>query len=138
MFKTLNRVGYARFPHLVSFWGVESNPHYAPLGNDGSYSQPCGGAVFYISGIGDVIVEFDDTSCGDFGRRWNAAVTIATTGQKWFFGVDRNQDDEDIDADMRWNVAASYGVYRATHGIGGQWLVNLTSRAVKSAVEMQR
>lgn len=140
MFRTLNSIGSPRAPRLVSFWGAETNSHYEPSRacNGGGYSQPCGGAVFYIPNIGDVIVIFDDTSCGDFGRRWNAAITIAVTGQTWYFGIDEMQDTGNLDADIRWNIAASHGVYRATRGIGGQWLVNLASRAVKSAVEMQR
>jgi hypothetical protein len=129
---TLNLAGRMQQPQLVSFWGAEGNPHANPAtcNNGGGYYQPYGGALWFVPGIGDVVVEYDDNSCGDFGSRWDAQITICATGRQWLFGVDQMQDDADGD---RWNVAASHGVYRAVRGISGWQLIHATREAVKTA-----
>lgn len=56
---------------IAAFWGSESNPHAdaAHAGDGGGYFQPCGGAVARLKDGRDVVVCYDDRSCGEFGTR---------------------------------------------------------------------
>lgn len=121
-------------PRMISVWGEETNPFANPdlCNNGGGYFQPAGGAVWATS-VGDVVVDWFDDSCGDFGDRWSATITIAATGHEWRFSLDCIGGD--VDADERWNVAAANGVYDAT-GLDADELIHVTSLAVAWAARM--
>lgn len=133
--KTLKLIGHYVMPQLVSYWGEETNPYAdgATCGNGGGYFQPAGGALWSVPNVGDVLVLYEDTSCGDFGDRWIAKIIICATGHEWGFVVDQLRRSDEQEELARWCDAASYGVYRALHGIGGHWLIRLTREAVETA-----
>lgn len=121
-------------PRMISVWGEETNPFANPdtCNNGGGYFQPAGGAV-WATGIGDVIVDWYDNSCGDFGDRWDATIIVAATGHEWRFALDCIGGD--VDADERWNNAAALGLYVAT-GLDADELLRDTSVAVEWAARM--
>ena len=121
-------------PCMINCWGEETNPfaNGALCNNGGGYSQPAGGAV-WATPVGDVIVDWYDDNCGDFGARWGAMITVAETGHEWRFGLDSvGRDPAD---DERWNVAAAQGLYDAT-GLDADEMLFVTSRAVAWAARM--
>lgn len=138
---TLNMTGHMQQPQLISFWGSEGNSfaNSDTCCNGGGYRQPYGGALWFVPGMGDVVVDFEDTSCGDFGSRWNVQIEICATGHQWLMGIDQLRDSDEQQEDRCWNSAASHGVYRVLHGISGQWLVRITREVVETAAyRMQR
>ena len=68
---------------IVSVYGFNANPSYdaSKANNGGGYWQPCGVALISLGDGQLVTVEFDDLSCGDFGRRESYIVEI--DGFKW-------------------------------------------------------
>ena len=129
---TINYTSNRRPTHfqLVSFWGCEGNPFadLATCNNGGGYLQPYGGALWFVPGIGDVLVTYNDTSCGDFGDRWDAQIEICATGHRWQFGADQIR----AAASRRWNHAAHYGVAHAI-GINAANLIAHTREAINVA-----
>lgn len=88
---------------IISVYGVNANPFYSPskANNGGGYWQPGGIALISIGDGKLVTVEYDDTSCGDFGRRESFAVEA--DGFKWgwnFSTIDGSYSDapDKIDA----------------------------------------
>lgn len=121
-------------PRMMNVWGEETNPFANGdlCNNGGGYFNPAGGAV-WTTPVGDVIVDWYDDNCGDFGARWGAMITVAATGHEWRFGLDSvGRDPAD---DERWNVAAAKGLYEAT-GLDADELLYSTSRAVAWAARM--
>nr|DAG63897.1 MAG TPA: hypothetical protein [Caudoviricetes sp.] len=119
---------------MMNVWGEETNPFANGdlCNNGGGYFNPAGGAV-WSTPVGDVIVDWYDDNCGDFGARWDAMITVAATGHEWRFSLDRV--GRDSDDDERWNVAAAKGLYDAT-GLDADELLFVTSRAVAWAARM--
>ena len=68
---------------VLSVFGVNANPFYSASksNNGGGYWQPCGVAVISLDNEQIVIVEFDDLSCGDFGRR--ESFSVEADGFRW-------------------------------------------------------
>ena len=81
--------------NIVSAWGWATNPAYSPdtSNNGGGYWQFAGGIVTEINGQ-LVVVEADDTSCGDFGSR--VYVDIIADGYHWRYS-DGTMNDASID-----------------------------------------
>ena len=84
-----NTINTTTTPRMISVWGCETNPFADgdTCNNGGGYFQPAGGAV-WATPVGDVIVDWFDNSCGDFGDRWSAEITVAATGHEWRFSLD--------------------------------------------------
>ena len=129
-----NTINTTTTPRMISVWGCETNPFADgdTCNNGGGYFQPAGGAV-WATPVGDVLVDWFDNSCGDFGDRWSAEITVAATGHEWRFSLDCIGGD--VDADERWNVAAAKGLYEAT-GLDADEMLFVTSRAVGWAARM--
>ena len=129
MNNTINTTTY-----MINCWGAETNPfaNGETCCNGGGYFNPAGGAV-WATPVGDVIVDWFDDNCGDFGARWSAAIIVAATGREWRFDMDAISGDPD--ADERWNVAAAQGLYDAT-GLDADEMLFVTSRAVEWAARM--
>ena len=68
---------------IVSVYGENVNFAYSPAtcNNGGGYWQPCGVALISLDDGRLVTVEFDDTSCGDLGRRESFSVEV--DGFRW-------------------------------------------------------
>lgn len=68
---------------VLSVFGVNANPFYsaATSNNGGGYWQPGGIALISIGDGKLVTVEYDDTSCGDFGRR--ESFSVEADGFRW-------------------------------------------------------
>ena len=88
---------------IVAFWGCESNPYAnsATANNGGGYSQPSGGVSARLEDGREVIVEYDDLSCGDFGTR--IRVEIDAGELIWYLCYGTMADamccsDEEVDA----------------------------------------
>lgn len=68
---------------IKSFWGWESNSFARDdkSRNGGGYLQPEGG-ISLATPYGWLVLEYKDTSCGDFGSRYELTVT-AENGDTW-------------------------------------------------------
>ena len=68
---------------IVSVYGENVNSAYSPAtcNNGGGYWQPCGVALLALNNGQLVTVEYDDLSCGDFGRRESFSVEV--NGFRW-------------------------------------------------------
>lgn len=114
---------------VVSFWG-DAPKYVAEFNNNGgSYYQPHGGALLRI-GEQDVVVNIDDTSCGDFGSR--IFVNIECDTHKWVFTFG-TMDDASINSDEEleeiWHSAG------AILGIGNLWdIISIVRDAIDVAV----
>lgn len=112
---TINTVNAINIISIVSFWGDAPEHDVAYSSNGGSYYQPRGGALLRI-GEKNVVVELDDTSCGDFGSR--IFVTIECDTHKWEFAFG-TMDDASINSDEEleeiWLSA------RAVLGVSSLW-----------------
>ena len=133
---TINRTSNRRPAHfqLVSFWGSEGNSfaNSATCNNGGGYRQPYGGALWFVPGTGDVLVTYNDDSCGDFGCRWDAQIEVCATGQQWLLSADQMRNYDEQQDERRWNRAAHYGIAHAT-GINAAAIVKATREAVNVA-----
>ena len=112
---TINTVNAINFISIVSFWGDAPEYDVAYSSNGGSYYQPCGGALLRI-GEKDVVVNIDDTSCGDFGSRVNVSIECDT--HKWVFTFGTMGDasiNSDEELEEIWLSAS------AILGIGNLW-----------------
>lgn len=78
---------------IVSVYGKNVNSAYssATCNNGGGYWQPCGVALISLDDGELVTVEFDDLSCGDFGRRESFSVEV--DGFRWCWNYS-NMDGE--------------------------------------------
>ena len=126
---TINTINAANTINLISFWG-DAPEYIAELSNNGgNYYQPCGGALLRI-GSQDVVVEIDDTSCGDFGSR--ILMSIECDTHKWVFTFG-TMDDASINSDEEleeiWHSAG------AILGIGNLWdIISIVRDAIDVAV----
>lgn len=114
--------------NVISFWGYA--PEYVTEfnNNGGSYYQPCGGALLRI-GNQYVVVNIDDTSCGDFGSR--VFVNIECNTHKWVFTYG-TMDDASINSDDELEeIWLSAG---AILGIDNLWtVINIVRAAIDVA-----
>lgn len=114
---------------VVSFWS-DAPKYVAEFNNNGgSYYQPHGGALLHV-GEKNVVVEIDDTSCGDFGSR--IFVTIECDTHKWEFAFG-TMDDASINSDEELEeIWLSAG---AILGIDNLWtVINIVRTAIDVAV----
>ena len=101
---------------VVSFWGTETNPSADPetAGDGGGYFQPSGGCVLSTPGCREVLVEYEDANCGDFGTRefWTVSAPSRRLEWRWAQG---SMDDDSIDPywfveQVRESLAGALGV----------------------------
>lgn len=112
---TINTVNAINIISIVSFWGDAPEHDVAYSSNGGSYYQPHGGALLHV-GNQDVVVNIDDTSCGDFGSR--VFVTIECDTHKWEFAFG-TMDDASINSNEELEeIWLSAGTI---FGIGNLW-----------------
>ncbi len=113
---------------VISFWGDAPEYDVAYSSNGGSYYQPHGGALLHV-GEKNVVVEIDDTSCGDFGSR--VFVTIECDTHKWAFAFG-TMDDASINSDEELEeIWLSAG---AILGIRNLWdVINIVRDAIDIA-----
>lgn len=88
---------------ILAFWGCETNPcaNSDTANNGGGYFQPSGGVSARLGNGQEVIVEYDDLSCGDFGSR--IRVEIDAGDLIWYICYGSMDDamccsDEEVDA----------------------------------------
>ena len=88
---------------IVSVYGENVNSFYSPAtcNNGGGYWQPCGVALISLDDGKLVAVEFDDLSCGDFGRR--ESFSVETDGLRWSWNFS-SMDGEYSDTDSEINA----------------------------------
>lgn len=69
-------------------------PCYDPSAccNGGGYWQPSGEALVRLEGGTVLHVEYEDTSCGDLGDRWD--MDISSGAENWYLHVDYISDDD--------------------------------------------
>lgn len=85
---------------LDAVWGTPIGAYNPDTANNGGgYWQFYGGAVFSAENGQVVIVEVEDTSCGDFGTRilYDIVVQDATNALEWHVNVG-SMDDASIDS----------------------------------------
>nr|DAO63234.1 MAG TPA: hypothetical protein [Caudoviricetes sp.] len=86
---------------LDAVWGTPIGAYNPDTANNGGgYWQFYGGAVFSAENGQVVIVEVQDTSCGDFGtrRQYDISVQDATKALEWYINTG-SMDDASIDPD---------------------------------------
>ena len=86
---------------LGAVWGTPSGAYNPDTANNGGgYWQFNGGAIFSAVNGQVVIVEVQDTSCGDFGtrRQYGISVQDATKALEWYINTG-SMDDASIDPD---------------------------------------
>lgn len=86
---------------LGAVWGTPSGAYNPDTANNGGgYWQFYGGAIFPALNGQVVIVEVQDTSCGDFGTRIWYDITIQNTAKalEWHVNIG-TMDDASIDSD---------------------------------------
>lgn len=88
---------------ILSVYGENVNSFYSPAtcNNGGGYWQPCGVALISLDNGQLVTVEFNDSSCGDFGRRESFSVEV--DGFKWGWNYS-NIDGEYSNTDREINA----------------------------------
>lgn len=85
---------------LGAVWGTPGGAYNPDTANNGGgYWQFYGGAKFSAVNGQVIIVEVQDTSCGDFGTRCQYDITVqdATEALAWFVNVG-TMDDASIDS----------------------------------------
>lgn len=72
---------------IISAWGGQIG-NYNPntCSNGGGYWQYGGGIAFNLNG-NLVVIEVEDTSCGDFGTRFSVNVTCPTHNWGFYYGT---------------------------------------------------
>lgn len=67
---------------------ADFNPCYDPSrsNNGGGYWQPCGTCTVTLEDGSTMSATYADTSCGDFGDRWMAVLTVG--GEQFVFAED--------------------------------------------------
>lgn len=80
---------------IIGYFGHQSNPYYDPnfVCNGGGYFQYYGN-VDFMTTDGIFHVEYEDTSCGDFGNRNWYSIT-APDGEKYIFMYNEMDDQGD-------------------------------------------
>ncbi len=93
--------------------GIETNPFAGPekACNGGGYSQPSGGATFFINGQ-HITVEINDSSCGDFGSRVYYCVKSKDHVWNWCEGTMENAsiDDPETVSDILDSIAGCLNI----------------------------
>lgn len=117
---------------VVSFWGCETNPYANPetAGDGGGYFQPSGGCLLQLSNGEEIIIEYDDNSCGDFGTREQWDVHAIQHGMRWWWNQG-TMDDAPIDPD--WYIDQVYRSMWGVLGINPDVLLHLVRNAVNLA-----
>lgn len=85
---------------LGAVWGTPSGTYNPDTANNGGgYWQFYGGAVFFAENGQVVVVDVDDSSCGDFGTRLYYDITVqdATKALEWHINTG-SMDDASIDS----------------------------------------
>lgn len=97
-----SRCGVEQGGKVLAFWGEETNrfANGETCNNGGGYYQPAGGISAVLDDGTVCIVEYEDSSCGDFGTRKYMSVTIP--GYCWDFSWGSmhdasNMSDEEFD-----------------------------------------
>ena len=115
---------------IVSVYGENVNSFYSPAtcNNGGGYWQPCGVALISLDDGELVTVEFDDLSCGDFGRRESFSVEV--DGFRWCWNFS-SMDGEYSDTDSEINaiIDSIGGVLRCNPDD----IINLAAHAINIA-----
>lgn len=97
--------------HLL---GEETNPFAcAEKCNDGGgYFQPAGGAVVELEDGTACIVEYEDSSCGDFGSRKSVSFSAPGYYAKISWGAmsDACIDSEDVQDSVMASVSGFFGI----------------------------
>lgn len=101
---------------VLAFWGEETNSFADSntANNGGGYFQPAGGVSLHLTDGGDMIVELEDMSCGDFGTREFWSITSLDRGMRWAWNEGSMEDacispDEYI-AEIADSIAAIFGL----------------------------
>lgn len=98
---------------ILSVYGENVNSFYslATCNNGGGYWQPCGVALISLDNGQLVTVEFNDSSCGDFGRRESFSVEV--DGFKWGWNYsDMDGEYSNTDREINTIIDSIGGVLR--------------------------
>lgn len=102
---------------LDAVWGTPSGAYNPDTANNGGgYWQFYGGAKFSAVNGQIIIVEVQDTSCGDFGTRCLYDITVqdATKALGWFINAG-SMDDASIDSEE--TIAAVFAAIARALGV---------------------
>ena len=69
---------------ILNVWGSQGNEFYDPsaANNGGGYDQPYGGMTARV-GKEHLYIYCEDNSCGDYGCRYEIAISAVERGMKW-------------------------------------------------------
>ena len=90
---------------ILNAWGSQRNEFYDPsaCGTGGGYDQPYGGMTVQI-GNEHLYIYHEDSSCGDYGHRYEIAITAVERGMEWalYFNPMERPWEECEEALERW------------------------------------
>lgn len=112
---------------------ADYNPCYDPhaCNNGGGYWQPYGVCSIRMEDGEILHAEYNDTSCGGYGSRWDMA--ISNDSESWNFYVDEIGTDAEMQADyVARNMANSEALSRR-FSIDAGTLICLIWHAINSA-----
>ena len=115
---------------IISVYGENVNRFYslATCNNGGGYWQPSGVALISLDNGQLVTVEFDDSSCGDFGRRESFSVEV--DGFRWGWNYsDMDEEYSNTDSEINAIIDSIGGVLRCDPDD----IINLAAHAINIA-----
>lgn len=119
--------------YIINITGADYAPGYdlSACGNGGGYWQPYGDCTVCLDGGVALNVSYDDTSCGDYGARWD--MSISHKAEAWHLHVDEIGTDADLQADYAEHNAAATDALTSRFGIDAAALIRQIRRAISDA-----
>ena len=108
-------------------------PCYDPsaANNGGGYWQPSGTCDIVLDDGTVIKCQYDDTSCGDYGDRWDIVLTCAD--ERWIIHADYVGTDAETQEDNRCLNAQALDQLSSRFGIDAGSLIAGITRAIDSA-----
>lgn len=108
-------------------------PCYDPsaCGNGGGYWQPYGDCTIRLEDGKILNVSYDDTSCGDYGARWDMSISYKL--DCWQLHVDEIGTTPEMEADYDAHNAAAKADLASRFSIDAAALISQIRRAISDA-----
>lgn len=121
--------------YTIDITSADYLPGYDPsaCGNGGGYWQPYGDCTICLEDGAILRAEYDDTSCGDYGARWN--MTISHKAEAWSLHVDEIGTDAEMQADYAAHNTAALDALASRFGIDSSAMIGRIKRAVNDAAQ---
>lgn len=112
---------------------ADYDPCYDPsaCGNGGGYWQPYGDCTVCLEDGTILRVKYDDTSCGDYGARWDMTITCGV--ESWYLYVDEIGADAETQAEHDAHNTAVIAALERRFGIDVIDLIHQVKHAISDA-----